>query len=182
MQPKHGWSIVSRMDSHDANRIGAAILLTALAVAGSVWVGRLAVPVAIPLRPAFALPEPPDGAAGPSIADALAHADPKAGQALAARSCTMCHSFTKDAPPTVGPDLFGVAGTPIAGIPGYGFSPALSAHRSELWTDDALSTWLESPARFAPGTRMAFPGLPDIRDRAAIIAYLHTLSDGGHLP
>ncbi|MBB2204466.1 c-type cytochrome [Gluconacetobacter takamatsuzukensis] len=170
------------MDSHDANRIGAAILLTALAAAASVWVGYLAVPPAIPLRPAFALPEPPGAAAGLSIAEALAHADPRAGQALAARSCTTCHSFTKGAPPTVGPDLFGVAGTPIADVPGYIFSPALSGHHAELWTDEALSTWLESPARFAPGTRMAFPGLPDIRDRAAVIAYLHTLSDGGHQP
>ncbi|GBQ31640.1 c-type cytochrome [Gluconacetobacter sacchari] len=170
------------MDSHDANRIGAAILLTALAVAGSAWMGRLAVPAIIPPRPAFALPEPPGGAAGPSLADALAHADPRAGQLLAARTCAICHSFTRGAPPTVGPNLSGVAGTPIADVPGYVFSPALSAHRSEFWTDDALATWLESPARFAPGTRMAFPGLPDIRDRAAIIAYLHTLSDGGRQP
>lgn len=182
MQPKHGWSTRSPMDSHDANRIGAAILLTALAVAGSAWIGRMAVPVTLPLRPAFALPAPPDGTAGPPVADAVAHADARTGQILAARSCTICHSFTKGAPPTVGPDLFGVAGTPIGGLPGYTFSPALSAHRSELWTDEALAAWLESPARFAPGTRMAFPGLPDIRDRAAIIAYLHTLSDGGHAP
>ncbi len=182
MQPKHRWSIVTRMDSHDANRIGAALLLTALAMAGSVWAGHRAIPEAIPLHPAFALPEPPDGSAGLSVAEALAHADPKAGQALAARSCAMCHSFTQGAPPAVGPNLFGVAGTPIADLPGYSLSPALLAHRSELWTDETLSAWLESPARFAPGTRMAFPGLSDIRDRAAIIAYLHTLSDGGHQP
>ena len=182
MQPKHRWSIVTRMDSHDANRIGAAFLLTALAMTGSVWAGHRAIPEAIPLHPAFALPEPPDGSAGLSVAEALAHADPKAGQALAARSCAMCHSFTQGAPPAVGPNLFGVAGPPIADLPGYSLSPALLAHRSELWTDETLSAWLESPARFAPGTRMAFPGLSDIRDRAAIIAYLHTLSDGGHQP
>jgi cytochrome c len=176
------------MDSKDVNRIGAAILVALLAAGASAWAGYLAIPAASPGRPVFALPQPAaapgegPGAAptSASIADAVSHADPKAGQDLAARMCAMCHSFAKDGPAMIGPDLYGILGTPIGDVPGYEFSPALAAHKAERWTDDALSTWLEGPARFAPGTRMAFPGVADTADRAAIIAFLHTLSDERH--
>lgn len=175
------------MDSKNANRIGAAILVAVLAMAGSIGAGYLVVPSDIPAHALFVLPKPADGgqpgAAGPpgaeSIAEAVTHADPKAGQALAARMCAMCHSFAKGGPAMIGPDLYGVAGSAIGDMPGYDFSPALAAHKAEHWTDDTLSAWLEAPARFAPGTRMAFPGVPEAGDRAAIIAFLHTLSDGG---
>ncbi|ACI49900.1 cytochrome c class I [Gluconacetobacter diazotrophicus PA1 5] len=175
------------MDSKDVNRIGAAILVAALALGASAWAGYVAIPSGTPGHPAFVLPQPAvaadasgPAAAPPSIADAVAHADPKAGQALAARMCAMCHSFAKDGPAMIGPDLYGVPGTAIGDMPGYEFSAALAAHKAERWTDDALSSWLEGPGRFAPGTRMAFPGVADAADRAAIIAFLHTLSDGAH--
>ncbi|MBB2201741.1 c-type cytochrome [Gluconacetobacter tumulisoli] len=174
------------MDSKDANRIGAAILVAALALGGSWGAGYLAVPPAAPAHPAFVLPAPassspsPGSAAAPhSIAEVVAHADPKAGQALAARMCAMCHSFAKDGPALIGPALYGVVGTQIGDIPGYEFSPALAAHKAETWTDDTLSAWLQSPSAFAAGTKMAFPGVADENDRAAIIAFLRTLSDGG---
>ncbi|GBQ91958.1 cytochrome c [Gluconacetobacter johannae DSM 13595] len=176
------------MDSKDANRIAAAILVAALALGGSWGAGYLAVPAATPAHPAFVLPAPasaspsaaPEPAAAPhSIADAVAHADPKAGQALAARMCAMCHSFAKDGPALIGPALYGVVGTHIGDLPGYEFSPALAAHKADTWTDDSLSAWLQSPSAFAAGTRMAFPGVADENDRAAIIAFLRSLSDGG---
>ena len=39
----------------------------------------------------------------------------------------------------------------------------------------ALGDWLENPRRFAPGTRMGFPGIADPATRAAVVAYLETL-------
>ncbi|WP_240161811.1 c-type cytochrome [Gluconacetobacter azotocaptans] len=183
MQPYPSWSIV--LDSKDANRIAAAVLVAALALGGSWGAGYLAVPAAAPARPAFVLPTPVSAPASPataaphSIADAVAHADPKAGQALAERMCAMCHSFAKDGPAVIGPALYGVVGTHIGDLPGYEFSPALAAHKAESWTDDSLSAWLQSPSAFAAGTRMAFPGVSDENDRAAIIAFLRSLSDGG---
>ena len=35
-----------------------------------------------------------------------------------------------------------------------------------------MSDWLENPQRFAPGTRMQFPGVADLLDRADLVAYL----------
>ncbi|MAN75747.1 MAG: cytochrome c family protein, partial [Rhizobiales bacterium] len=33
------------------------------------------------------------------------------------------------------------------------------------------------PADFAPGTRMSFPGLANVEDRAALIVFLNSISD-----
>ena len=35
-----------------------------------------------------------------------------------------------------------------------------------------MDRWLTSPQRFAPGTKMTFPGLPDPLARADVMAYL----------
>jgi len=44
------------------------------------------------------------------------------------------------------------------------------------WTYEELNAWLNKPAAFAPGTRMAFAGLNSEKQRADLIAYLRSLS------
>ena len=44
------------------------------------------------------------------------------------------------------------------------------------WTYEDLNQFLANPKGYAPGTKMAFAGLPKAGDRAALIAYLRTLS------
>ena len=51
----------------------------------------------------------------------------------------------------------------------------LEAHGAKAWTDAELDPWLKNPAGYAPGTKMYYPGLTDAKDRAAVIAFLHTL-------
>ena len=63
----------------------------------------------------------------------------------------------------------------IATVPGYQFSPALAADKDKKWDPDELNVWLFKPQDFAHGTKMAFPGLPKVQDRADVIAYLMTL-------
>ena len=106
----------------------------------------------------------------------LAGADPKQGEADAAL-CKVCHSFEKGGPAIVGPDIYGVVGRKIASAEGFNYSPALKKHADQSWTYENLDVWLTNPQAFAPGTTMAFPGVPDLKKRANIIAFLRANAD-----
>ena len=115
-------------------------------------------------------------AEGSEVLALLATADPKQGEADAAL-CKVCHSFEKGGPNLVGPDLYDVVGRKIASVEGFNYSPALKAHEGQVWSYENLDPWLKNPQAFAPGTTMAFPGVPDAKKRANIIAFLRSLSD-----
>lgn len=109
---------------------------------------------------------------------AMAAVTPEDGEALIVR-CQSCHDYSEANANRVGPGLYGVVGQQIAHHEGYSYSDALASlgAEGETWTPENLSAFLESPADFAPGTRMAFPGIADVEDRAALIVYLNTLSE-----
>ena len=119
--------------------------------------------------------EAPGKPAAPEpIGPYLAKADAKHGEQVA-KVCLQCHTFAKGEPNKIGPNLFGVMDENIASVPGYQFSPALSADKGEKWDPDKLNIWLEHPQDFAKGTKMTFPGLPKEQDRADVIQYLESL-------
>jgi cytochrome c len=114
-------------------------------------------------------------AAGPEpTREALARVASASAGAGLFRRCAACHSITKGAGDRDGPNLFGVVGRPIAqGSSRFGYTDALRRAGGD-WTDARLDAWLANPQRFAPGTSMSFPGLPDPLDRADVVAYLKT--------
>ena len=58
---------------------------------------------------------------------------------------------------------------------GFAYSAGMKA-KEGTWTYDDLNLWLKKPAAFVPGTKMTFVGVPDIKDRADVIAYLRSLA------
>jgi cytochrome c len=95
------------------------------------------------------------------------------GQALFNR-CAACHAVKAGAPNGVGPNLHNIVGAKIAAVSGYTYSTALKS-KTGVWDKAALDSYLASPIKYAPGTKMAFAGLSKPEERAAVIDYLATL-------
>ena len=111
------------------------------------------------------------GALGALATEATAACTPAQG-AVVFKKCAACH--VADGPKHgVGPSLAGVVGRRSASAPGFTFSPALRA-LSTSWTAGNLDQFIESPQRFATGTRMAFSGLRNAQERADLICFLAT--------
>ena len=120
--------------------------------------------------------EKPAAPAGSELPALLAKGDAAKGETDAA-ICKACHSFEKDAPSPIGPNLHNVVGRKIASVEGFNYSPALKAKSGETWTYEHLDAFIHKPSDFAPGTLMAFPGLPDAQQRANLLLFLRTKTD-----
>jgi cytochrome c len=107
--------------------------------------------------------------AGPAFEEVFAAADPAAGEKVFAK-CKSCHKL--DGVDGTGPHLNGVVGRAKASIAGFGYSETLVGMAADSWTPENLNGFLENPKAYAPGTKMAFAGLPKVEDRANVIAYL----------
>ncbi len=116
---------------------------------------------------------PADGAAGegPSFDEMFAAADPAAGEKVF-KKCAACHKV--DGTNGTGPHLNGVVGRARGSVDGFGYSDGMmSVH--EPWNPDLLEVFLTNPKADVKGTKMGFAGLPSMKDRANVIAYLATM-------
>jgi cytochrome c len=109
------------------------------------------------------------------IAPRLAGADAEHGKRLFAQ-CRVCHVAAPGAGYTVGPNLWGIIGRPVAAHSDYPYSDSLRAIGGN-WDYEQLSRYLFDPKAMAPGGRMTFEGVTLARERADLIAYLRTLTD-----
>jgi cytochrome c len=116
-------------------------------------------------------PAPAGG--GGEIAALIAAASPDQGKQVA-RKCAACHSFEAGGPNKIGPNLAGVVGADIASKD-FPYSDALKG-KEGAWTDANLDAFIANPKGWAPGTKMTFPGLKKPEERAAVIAYLRSVS------
>lgn len=102
---------------------------------------------------------------------ALAEGDAIAGKAVF-RKCAPCHST--EPVNRVGPTLAGIIGRPVASVPDYGYSSAMTgfADGGKVWNEALIAEYLMAPKAMVPGTRMTFAGLRKLEDIANLIAYL----------
>jgi cytochrome c len=85
--------------------------------------------------------------------------------------CRACHELKAGAPNKVGPNLHGIMGQKAAQVAGFAYSPALRA-ANLTWDRAMLDRWLERPSAVVPGNAMAFAGVANANDRAALITYI----------
>ena len=122
------------------------------------------------------------GLAALVLAGGAAGGEPSAGKWFAAASpergreaflvCRACHTVEEGAAHTVGPNLWGVVGRPVASAEGYDrYTPALTSFGG-VWSPERLHRYLLRPMVVVPGTTMVFPGIPSAEDRADLIAWL----------
>lgn len=88
--------------------------------------------------------------------------------------CLACHALTPQGDDGDGPTLHRIVGREVAGLEGFPYSDALRgyARRQPRWTREALDAFLADPQAAAPGNAMAFFGLRDPTERAALITWL----------
>jgi cytochrome c len=90
------------------------------------------------------------------------------------QKCYSCHALGDTDEGAPGPSLKGIVDRPVASWPRYDYSAALRAHARQQprWSRRALDAFLANPQRVVPDTEMAFFGLKDPAERAALIEYL----------
>lgn len=122
--------------------------------------------------PPAAAPETPAPAATPATETAASEPTAAMGEQVFKR-CVACHTIDKGGRNGIGPNLHAIVGRAVASYPGFSYSDAMKA-KGGVWDDAALDTYLNSPMKTVPGTRMAFAGVFDAADRKALILYLDT--------
>ena len=112
-----------------------------------------------------------------AAAPAHADGDPAAGKNVF-KKCHACHNVGEGAKNAVGPELNGIVGRKAGMAEGYNYSDA-NKSSGITWDAATLDVYLKDPKAKVPGTKMAFPGLPNDKDRADVIAYLSTYGEDG---
>jgi cytochrome c len=107
-----------------------------------------------------------------SIAPVRGAPDIVRGEQVYAR-CLACHALAFD---RVGPHHCGLFGRLAGSVPNFSYSPAMK-NSHIVWNDKTLDRFLSSPLKAVPGTSMTYDGVPDVRDRTDLIAYLKHVID-----
>ncbi len=169
--------------SLEANKAFAAVLTAGIAFMVAGFIGSVVVKphrldkTAITIEGVGAgAAAPAAEAAIPDISPLLAAANVDNGRQAAARLCSACHTFEEGQANKVGPNLYGVVGGPHAHRADFNYSSAMAALKDKPWGYEELNHFLQGPARYIRGTRMAFAGISNVQQRADVVAYLRSLS------
>jgi len=173
------------MDSFEINKIIAAVLMVALLVIGIGKLSDAIFYVEKPETPGYTVEIENATTVSTSssakeekkidIAALMAMGDIATGEKVF-KKCAACHSIIKGGKNAIGPALYNVVGRKVGSIEDYKYSKALAAYDKE-WTFEELNGFLQKPAKYIKGTKMAYAGLRKEIDRASVIKYLNENSD-----
>lgn len=170
----------ARAMSLEFNKIAGAVLAAGL---GAMVIGKVAgalVHPHFPEHPHIAVQEaavetkPGAGPAAPVVPPLEPGGDAAAGQVAFGKKCSTCHTTEKGGPNKVGPNLFGIVGNKRAHLEGFAYSTGLQS-KGGTWDDASLNEFLYKPAAYIKGTKMAFAGITNNKERADVIAFLNSL-------
>ena len=171
------------MDSFELNKILGAVLGSCLILLVMNFTAQALFAAKMPEKPGFAIAAKEaeggakEAAAAPSepIEKLLQTASVDKG-AAAAKVCQACHTFDKDGPNRVGPNLYGIVGDKKGEGRNFNFSAAIKA-KGGSWSIEDLNQFIANPKGYIPGTAMGFAGISRDSQRADVLAYLNSLSD-----
>ena len=173
------------MDSFEWNKVFGALLGLAFVVMGINFLADGIYHSSNPEKAGFeiaggeAIAATGGAASGPVVEPVgllLASADLAKGE-KAGKKCVACHNFAEGGGNKVGPALYDIVNRPIASVDGFGYSSALKSYAADkTWTYEELNGFLYKPKAHVKGTSMGFAGIKKTAERAAMTAYLRSLS------
>ena len=110
-----------------------------------------------------------------NIPELLASANMDEGKKIA-KKCMACHSFEKDGPNKVGPNLWEVLGQRFAHKDDFTYSDALK-NMSGNWDYESMFQFINNPRKFIKGTKMAFAGIKNPQQIADLVSFIRSNSD-----
>ncbi len=110
------------------------------------------------------------GQKAPAVAATIPESDNKLGRRVFLL-CAACHNVVKGEPHKVGPNLNGFFGQKAGMKADFVYSEELK-NKGIVWSEETIREWLENPASYVPGTKMAFVGVKKKEQQDALIAYL----------
>ena len=175
------------MDSFEINKIIAAVLLTALIVIGIGKFTDILFHVNKPKESAYKIEGLEAAVVSTSsnsekkveekidINQLLALGDLVHGEKVF-KKCSACHMIVSGGKNMIGPNLWGVIGRTAGSVSDYKYSKAMVAYAKQ-WSFEEMNNYLIKPQAYIKGTKMAFAGLRNEKDRASVILYLNSKSD-----
>ena len=101
----------------------------------------------------------------------MANAQDLAAGEQSFRKCSPCHAVGEDAKNKVGPALNGLDGRKSGTIGDYSYSEANK--KAEItWSEASFKDYIQNPMAKVPGTKMAFAGIKNDAEIAALWGYI----------
>jgi cytochrome c len=170
------------MDSFEINKIIAAIILVVAITVGVDKISDSVFHVNNPEKPGYKVEVLTASASSASsevekidITSLMALGNVDHGKKVF-KKCAACHSIAQGGGNKIGPALYNVVGRTIGGVSDYKYSKSLISY-GKKWTFEELNGFLIKPAKWIKGTKMAYAGLKEEKDRASVIMYLNQNSD-----